>query len=98
MIVEGQQVGSGLAGDELGELALVKLGLLDDEDLLDMVGMREQDALLEADGKSDDVAELARIFLHGSERIAAHLEGDADEGQAGGTGRQTMVGGGHLCE
>lgn len=43
----------------LGQFALVKFGLLDNEDLLDEVRMIEEDAILKSDGKADDVAVFA---------------------------------------
>ena len=69
-------------GDAARQLALVEFALLDDEHLLDEIGMIQQDAFLHHHVEADDIAILARVAPHHAEGIAADVEGHADDGQA----------------
>lgn len=61
-------------GNSLRQLALMKLGLLDDEDLLDEVRMIQENSVLECNGEPDNIAELASDATERSERVFADGE------------------------
>jgi hypothetical protein len=59
--------------DSSGEFALVKFALLDDEHLVDQIGMIQQNAILSHHLKVNDIAVVARHAAHSLERIAAQV-------------------------
>ncbi len=68
--------------DSSGQLALVKFALLDHEDLIDQVGMIQQDAFLHHHVEANNVAVVASHLPHSGERIAAETQRHAQNGHA----------------
>ena len=67
-------------GDALGQLALVKLGLLDDQDLLNVIRMIQKDPVLKGYGHANDVAVLACDAAQRAEGVLANCERQAEGG------------------
>jgi hypothetical protein len=70
------------ADDLLGQVAFVKLPLLDHQNLLDKIRVIQKDAVLERDGQERDVAVFARNAAKGPQRIFADGEGQAKQRQS----------------
>jgi hypothetical protein len=61
-------------GDALGQLALVKLGLLENQNLLNVFRMIQEDPVLKGDGHANDVAVLSCDTAQGAEGVLANRE------------------------
>src|SRR6266852_3732381 len=83
------------ADDEFREGAFVQLSVVEDEELLDIVGAINEDAAHAHHRHADDVAVLASKALQSAEGIFADIESEAEDGQAFGTWRGMGSVGGH---
>jgi hypothetical protein len=75
-------------GDVFRQFALVEFRLLNDANLLDVIGMIQEDAVLVEHRDANDVAIFAREPAQRFQRIALDLERQAEQGQAFRTGRK----------
>ena len=81
--------------DALGQLALVKFRLLDDQYLLDVVRMIQENAVLKGNRHANNVAVLARDAAQRAQGVLANGQRQAQDGQSAGAGRASSCVCGH---
>jgi hypothetical protein len=72
--------------------------MLDDENLIDQIGMIQQDAFALHHVEKDNIAIFARHAAHGIERIVAQIERGTDDGQSLRPWWNSISNYGHVCE
>src|SRR5229473_2293347 len=70
------------ADDKLRQRAFVQLGVIENEELLDIAGAIDEDAARAHHRHADDVTVLASKALQSTEGIVADIEREAEDGQA----------------
>ena len=70
------------ADNEFRQRAFVQFGVIEDEELLDVVGPIDEDAARAHDRHADDVAVLTSEAPQSAEGIVADIKRETEEGQA----------------